>query len=85
MKTQQAHREEILRWEEKDTLGDARLIDVIKEQNKMNAITSDAVNGLSVAFKDVVKTNERLSMEIKNILNGLKKVIRQNQRILSES
>ena len=71
MKTQQAHREEILRWEEKDTLGDARLIDVIKEQNKMNAITSDAVNGLSVAFKDVAKTNERLSMEIKGMAEAL--------------
>ena len=71
MKTQQAHREEILRWEEKDTLGDARLIDVIKEQNRMNSITSDAVNGLSVAFKDVAKTNERLSMEIKGMAEAL--------------
>ena len=64
-KTQQGHKEEIIRWEEKDTRGDERLIDVIKEQNKQNSITSDEVNGLSVAFKDVAKTNERLSMEIK--------------------
>ena len=32
-KTQQSHKEEIIRWEEKDTRGDERLIDVIKEQN----------------------------------------------------
>ena len=70
-KTQQAHRDEIMRWEEKDSRGDERLIDVIKEQNKMNAITSDAVNGLSVAFKDVAKTNERLSMEIKGMAEAL--------------
>ena len=30
-KTQQSHKEEIIRWEEKDTRGDERLIDVIKE------------------------------------------------------
>ena len=70
-KTQQSHKEEIIRWEEKDTRGDERLIDVIKEQNKQNSITSDAVNGLSVAFKDVAKTNERLSMEIKGMAEGL--------------
>ena len=70
-KTQQSHKEEIIRWEEKDTRGDERLIDVIKEQNKQNSITSDAVNGLSVAFKDVAKTNERLSMEIKGMAEAL--------------
>ena len=64
-KTQQSHKEEIIRWEEKDTRGDERLIDVIKEQNKQSSVTSEAVNGLSRAFKDVAKTNERLSMEIK--------------------
>ena len=37
-KTQQSHKEEIIRWEEKDTRGDERLIDVIKEQNKQNSI-----------------------------------------------
>ena len=71
MKTQQAHRDEIMRWEEKDSRGDERLIEVIKEQNRMNSITSDAVNGLSVAFKDVAKTNERLSMEIKGMAEAL--------------
>ena len=69
-KTQQSHKEEIIRWEEKD-MGDERLIDVIKEQNKQNSITSDAVNGLSIAFKDVAKTNERLSMEIKGMAEAL--------------
>ena len=71
MKTQKAHRDEIMRWEEKDSRGDERLIEVIKEQNRMNSITSDAVNGLSVAFKDVAKTNERLSMEIKGMAEAL--------------
>ena len=70
-KTQQRHKEEIIRWEEKDTRGDERLIDVIKEQNKQSSVTSDAVNGLSVAFKDVAKTNERLSMEIKGMAEAL--------------
>ena len=70
-KTHQGHIVEIIRWEEKDTRGDERLIDVIKEQNKQNSITSDAVNGLSVAFKDVAKTNERLSMEIKGMAEAL--------------
>ena len=70
-KTQQSHKEEIIRWEEKDTRGDERLIDVIKEQNKQSSVTSDAVNGLSVAFKDVAKTNERLSMEIKGMAEAL--------------
>ena len=70
-KTQQSHKEEIIRWEEKDTRGDERLIDVIKEQNKQNSITSDAVNSLSTSFKDVAKTNERLSMEIKGMAEAL--------------
>ena len=70
-KTQQSHKEEIIRWEEKDTRGDERLIDVIKEQNKQSSVTSDAVNGLSVAFKDVAKTNEMLSMEIKGMAEAL--------------
>ena len=70
-KTQQSHKEEIIRWEEKDTRGDERLIDVIKEQNKQSSVTSEAVNGLSSAFKDVAKTNERLSMEIKGMEEAL--------------
>ena len=70
-KTQQSHKEEIIRWEDKDTRGDERLIDVIKEQNKMNTVTAEAVNGLGIAFKDVAKTNERLSMEIKGMAEAL--------------
>jgi len=70
-KTQQGHKEEIIRWEEKDTRGDERLIDVIKEQNKQNSITSEAVNGLTVAYKDIAKTNERLAMEIKGMAEAL--------------
>ena len=36
-KTQQSHKEEIIRWEEKDTRGDERLIDVIKRNNCYNS------------------------------------------------
>ena len=71
MKTQQAHREEIIRWEEKDTLGDSRLIDVIKEQNKMNAGTAQALNDLNTSNKDVTKSNERLASEIKGMAEAL--------------
>ena len=70
-KTQQGHKEEIIRWEEKDTRGDERLIDVIKEQNKQSSVTSEAVNGLTVAYKDIAKTNERLAMEIKGMAEAL--------------
>jgi|TARA_R100000234_G_scaffold56560_1_gene34108 hypothetical protein len=71
MKTQQAHREEIIRWEEKDTLGDSRLIDVIKEQNKQNATTAQALNDLNISNKDVTKSNERLASEIKGMAEAL--------------
>ena len=71
MKTQQAHREEIIRWEEKDTVGDSRLIDVIKEQNKQNATTAQALNDLNTSNKDVTKSNERLASEIKGMAEAL--------------
>ncbi len=71
MKTQQAHREEIIRWEEKDTVGDSRLIDVIKEQNKHNATTAQALNDLNISNKDVTKSNERLASEIKGMAEAL--------------
>ena len=71
MKTQQAHREEIIRWEEQDTLGDSRLIDVIKEQNKQNATTAQALNDLNISNKDVTKSNERLASEIKGMAEAL--------------
>ena len=71
MQTQKSHREEIIRWEEKDTLGDSRLIDVIKEQNKMNAGTAQALNDLNISNKDVTKSNERLASEIKGMAEAL--------------
>ena len=71
MKTQQAHREEIIRWEEKDTLGDSRLIDVIKEQNKQNATTAQALNDLTISNKDVAKSHDRLAMEIKGMTEAM--------------
>jgi len=71
MKTQAAHREEIIRWEEKDTVGDSRLIDVIKEQNKQNATTAQALNDLNTSNKDVTKSNERLASEIKGMAEAL--------------
>ena len=43
MKTQQAHRDEIVRWENKDSEGDSRLIDVIKEQNARNEHFAKAI------------------------------------------
>jgi hypothetical protein len=71
MKTQQAHREEIIRWEEKDTLGDSRLIDVIKEQNKQNATTAQALNDLNISNKDVAKSHDRLAAEIKGMTEAM--------------
>ena len=71
MQTQKAHREEIIRWEEKDTLGDSRLIDVIKEQNKQNATTAQALNDLNISNKDVTKSNERLASEIKGMAEAM--------------
>ena len=71
MQTQKSHREEIIRWEEKDTLGASRLIDVIKEQNKMNAGTAQALNDLNTSNKDVTKSNERLASEIKGMAEAL--------------
>ena len=71
MKTQQSHKEEIIRWEEKDTLGDSRLIEVIKEQNKQNATTAQALNELTTSNKDVAKSHERLALEIKGMAEAL--------------
>ena len=71
MQTQRAHREEIIRWEEKDTLGDTRLIDVIKEQNKQSATTAQALNDLTTSNKDVAKSHDRLAMEIKGMTEAM--------------
>jgi hypothetical protein len=71
MQTQKSHREEIIRWEEKDTLGDSRLIEVIKEQNKQNATTAQALNDLTISNKDVAKSHDRLAMEIKGMTEAM--------------
>ena len=51
MQTQKAHREEIIRWENKDTLGDERLIDVINKQNERSEHVATALNDLTVSNK----------------------------------
>tara|TARA_Y100000593_G_scaffold9478_1_gene17254 strand:+ start:290 stop:649 length:360 start_codon:yes stop_codon:yes gene_type:complete len=71
MKSEKRHDDEIRRWEEKDTIGDARLIEVIKEQNARSENVAQAMNDLSVTNKDVAKTNERLAMEIKGMGEAL--------------
>ena len=71
MKTQQAHRDEIVRWENKDSEGDSRLIDVIKEQNTRNEHFAEAISNLTISNKDVTKSNERLADEIKGMASAL--------------
>tara|TARA_Y100000593_G_scaffold9611_1_gene17431 strand:- start:860 stop:1207 length:348 start_codon:yes stop_codon:yes gene_type:complete len=71
VKTQQAHQKEIERWENKDTLGDERLIDVINKQNERSEHVAQALNDLTVTNKDVAKTNERLASEIKGMAEAL--------------
>ena len=71
MKTQQAHRDEIVRWENKDSEGDSRLIDVIKEQNARNEHFAEAISNLTISNKDVTKSNERLADEIKGMASAL--------------
>ena len=75
MKTQQAHRDEIVRWENKDSEGDSRLIDVIKEQNARNEHFAKAISDLTISNKDVTKSNERLASEIKGMAEAM---IRRN-------
>ena len=71
MQTQKAHREEIIRWENKDTLGDERLIDVINKQNERSEHVATALNDLTVSNKDVAKSHERLAAEIKGMTEAL--------------
>ena len=71
MRTQAAHREEIIRWEEKDTVGDQRLIDVINRQNERGEHVAKALNDLTISNKDVTKSNERLASEIKGMAEAL--------------
>ncbi len=71
MKTQEAHRSEIVRWENKDSEGDSRLIDVIKEQNQRNEHFAEAISNLTISNKDVTKSNERLADTIQGMASAL--------------
>ena len=70
-KSQLAHREEIKEWNQKDSKADERLIDLIKEQNSSSELVASALNNLTVAYKDIAKTNERLAMEIKGMAEAI--------------
>jgi len=70
-KSQLAHREEIKEWNQKDSVADERLIDLIKEQNSQSEMVASALNNLTVAYKDIAKTNERLAMEIKGMAEAI--------------
>ena len=70
-KSQLAHREEIKEWNHKDSKSDERLIDLIKEQNSQSEMVASALNNLTVAYKDIAKTNERLAMEIKGMAEAI--------------
>ena len=66
-KSQIAHREEIREWNSKDSKADERLIDLIKEGNQRSEANTNALTNLTIAYKDIAKTNERLAMEIKGM------------------
>ena len=70
-KSQIAHREEIKEWNQKDSKADERLIDLIKEQNTSSELVASALNNLTIAYKDIAKTNERLAMEIKGMAEAI--------------
>jgi len=70
-KSQIAHREEIQEWNQKDSVADERLISLIKEQNRQSEMMAAALNNLTVAYKDIAKTNERLAMEIKGMAEAI--------------
>ena len=70
-KSQLAHREEIKEWNYKDSKSDERLIDLLKEQNSQSEMVASALNNLTVAYKDIAKTNERLAMEIKGMAEAI--------------
>ena len=70
-KSQIAHREEIQEWNQKDSVADERLISLIKEQNRQSELMAAALNNLTVAYKDIAKTNERLAMEIKGMAEAI--------------
>ena len=66
-KSQLAHREEIKEWNSKDYKADERLIDLIKEGNTRSEANTNALTNLTIAYKDIAKTNDRLAMEIKGM------------------
>jgi len=66
-KSQLAHREEIKEWNSKDSKADERLIDLIKEGNTRSEANTNALTNLTIAYKDIAKTNDRLAMEIKGM------------------
>ena len=70
-KSQIPHREEIKEWNQKDSKADERLIDLIKEQNTSSELVASALNNLTIAYKDIAKTNERLAMEIKGMAEAI--------------
>tara|TARA_R100001594_G_C3908168_1_gene232620 strand:+ start:84 stop:428 length:345 start_codon:yes stop_codon:yes gene_type:complete len=71
MQTQKAHREEIIRWENKDTLGDERLIDVINKQNERSEHVATALNDLTISNKDVAKSHDRLADKIHGMTEAI--------------
>ena len=71
MQTQKAHREEIIRCEEKDTVGDERLIDVINKQNERSEHVATALNELTISNKDVAKSHDRLADTIKGMTEAM--------------
>ena len=72
-KSQLAHGEEIKEWNNKDSKADERLIDLIKEGNRVSEANTSALNNLTIAYKDIAKTNERLAMEIKGMAEAFYK------------
>lgn len=71
MQTQKAHRDEIIRWEEKDTVGDERLIDVINKQNERSEHVVTALNEFTISNKDVAKSHDRLADKISGMTEAL--------------
>ena len=52
-KTAQQHREEVKSWQEKDTVADSRLIDVINLSNTRNENFQQALNEQTMAIKEL--------------------------------
>ena len=52
-KTAQQHREEVMSWQEKDSVADSRLIDVINLSNTRNENFQQALNEQTMAIKEL--------------------------------